>query len=317
MLLSIILTTYNSEKFYLTRAWESLRIDVEYDLEIIIIDDGSSYLNVKLLESLVCKKNISNVRLIKKKTSSGLSDSRNLGLINSSGMYICFLDDDDEICLESSLSVLENLDLNYDIVEFAVEYPTSEPTISTIFKTDSFSAKSKKEVEAYFVRNLRRNTYLAPAPYRIYRRDFILINELFFQKGIIHEDEEWTPKVFLSANSLLSVTNVHYKHYFDRSDSITRSVSKESRAFRANSLKIICDTYLQKEYSAILNLYMHDYFANLYMQIPLHDPDIKINSVLPLLHSYKFKTRIKSLFFLLGNKNYLKVIRFLNNISPH
>jgi hypothetical protein len=34
----------------------------------------------------------------------------------------------------------------------------------------------------------------------LHRRDFLIENELFFKKGILHEDQQWTPRVFLKSS---------------------------------------------------------------------------------------------------------------------
>lgn len=55
----------------------------------------------------------------------------------------------------------------------------------------------------------------------LYRRDFLVNNHLFFKKGILHEDEQWTPRVFLKTRRVKYVKLVFY-YYIVREDSITR-----------------------------------------------------------------------------------------------
>ena len=92
-LISIIVPVYNSEK-YLERCLSSIIKQTYYNLEIIIIDDGSSD------ESLAIAKKHSHtdsrIRVISK-DNEGVSKTRNRGLEESNGKYICFVDSDDYI----------------------------------------------------------------------------------------------------------------------------------------------------------------------------------------------------------------------------
>lgn len=89
---SVIICTYNREKL-LKRALDSLINQSEKDWEAIIVDDGSSDNTFEL-----CKKYVDchpNIKYIFHK-NRGQSLSRNTGILASSGIYITFLDSDDE-----------------------------------------------------------------------------------------------------------------------------------------------------------------------------------------------------------------------------
>lgn len=87
-LVSVIIPTYNRLKF-LDEAIRSVLAQTYQNIEIIVVDDGS-ILNVN--KAIKAYKN--KIRYIYQK-NSGLSAARNKGIINSSGEYLAFLDDDD------------------------------------------------------------------------------------------------------------------------------------------------------------------------------------------------------------------------------
>lgn len=88
-LVSVIIPTYNSEK-YISCAVDSVLAQNYKELEIIVIDDGSTDKTQTII-----KKYSNNVRYIYQK-NSGLSNARNKGIKSSKGEFIAILDSDDE-----------------------------------------------------------------------------------------------------------------------------------------------------------------------------------------------------------------------------
>ncbi|WP_339171882.1 glycosyltransferase family A protein [Anoxybacillus sp. FSL W8-1294] len=86
---SVIITSYNSNESFLKIAIESVLHQTYPNIELILVDDGSNNNSAKKL----CEfhKEIKYIR----QSNKGLPAARNTGIRNSSGEYICFLDDDD------------------------------------------------------------------------------------------------------------------------------------------------------------------------------------------------------------------------------
>ena len=102
--ISVILPCYNSEK-YIEKCIESILNQTYQNIEIIIIDDGSTDHTLKILEKY--KKENDKISIIKKK-NTGVSDSRNIGIKEAKGKYIMFVDSDDFL----ELDAIEKLYLN-------------------------------------------------------------------------------------------------------------------------------------------------------------------------------------------------------------
>lgn len=88
---SVILPVYNGEK-YLCRCINSLIKQSYPNIEIIILNDGSTDSSLKIINKYAKKDK--RIRVVEKK-NSGVSDTRNLGIKKSTGKYICFCDCDD------------------------------------------------------------------------------------------------------------------------------------------------------------------------------------------------------------------------------
>ena len=108
--MSVILPVYNVEK-YLNQSVSSLLFQLYNNLEIILIDDGSTDLSFEICEKYATR----NSRILfVHKTNGGLSSARNIGIDCATGDYILFLDSDDFWSHENVLS---------DIAELAKETP--------------------------------------------------------------------------------------------------------------------------------------------------------------------------------------------------
>jgi len=90
-MISVIIPTYNRSEF-LNNAIQSVLAQTYKDFELLVIDDCSTDITPKLVGDIDDKR----IKYIRNDTNKGVSASRNIGIKNSSGEYIAFLDDDDE-----------------------------------------------------------------------------------------------------------------------------------------------------------------------------------------------------------------------------
>ncbi len=89
---SVILTVYNRELF-LRRSIDSLTNQIFKNWELIAIDDGSTDNSLDVLRSY--EENFPNIKILHQENQR-IAQSRNRGILLSSGKYITFLDSDDE-----------------------------------------------------------------------------------------------------------------------------------------------------------------------------------------------------------------------------
>lgn len=103
-LISIVIPIYNTEK-YLERCIESVIKQTYRNLEIILVDDGSSDNCPEICNRW---RHIDKRIKVIHKINAGLGMARNTGIENATGDFICFLDSDDYIEIDTIEKVLRN-----------------------------------------------------------------------------------------------------------------------------------------------------------------------------------------------------------------
>lgn len=190
MKLSIILPVYNVAE-YVERCIRSLENQdiAKSEYELIAVNDGSTDQSVQVIEKL--QKEFSNINLVHKK-NGGLSSARNYGIKHAKGEYIWFFDSDDYAepnVLKNLIDKIEqdNLDLLYfngcdmigDKVMNMFFIPNEQPT-SII--------TGKSYIENFFI--------VISAWIFLVKKEILLEHDLWFTEGIIHEDFEFTLRLY-------------------------------------------------------------------------------------------------------------------------
>lgn len=102
---SVVIPTYNRAEF-LRSAISSVLKQTYKDFEIIVVDDASSDHTSKVVNGFNCE----GMRYIRHRSNKGEAQARNTGMLNASGDYIAFLDDDDEWLPEKLAAQVRILD---------------------------------------------------------------------------------------------------------------------------------------------------------------------------------------------------------------
>jgi glycosyltransferase involved in cell wall biosynthesis len=109
---SIIIPLYNSESF-ISSCIESCLSQTYSDIEIIVVDDGSTDNGYKIATGIA--KNDKRVRVLHKE-NGGVSSARNAGLDAAKGKYVCFIDADDcfsKSFVETMVSYMEQYNSDF------------------------------------------------------------------------------------------------------------------------------------------------------------------------------------------------------------
>ena len=187
--ISIIVPVYNVEQ-YIGECFDSIASQTyRGGIECIFVDDCGKDQSIVLLEKMIreYRGNIS-FSIQHHQTNKGLSAARNTGIFHASGEYLYFLDSDDTVtpdCIEKLEAIVE-LYPGIDIVQG-----------STKGKYDWLSMK-EKAVPNYsdnqiWIRKtmLKRSVIPMTAWNKLVCRKFVLAHHLFFEEGLVHEDELW------------------------------------------------------------------------------------------------------------------------------
>ena len=116
-LLSVIVPVYNTER-YLTTCLESILDQIYSNIEVIVVDDGSTDESGKICDEIA--KRDSRVTVIHK-DNAGLSSARNIGIQVASGKYIAFVDSDDFLdrnCYKKISICLKNMTRMFVVMIF-------------------------------------------------------------------------------------------------------------------------------------------------------------------------------------------------------
>lgn len=207
---SIIVPVYNVEK-YLEKCLESIIMQSYYNLEILIIDDGSTDNSLNICYRY--RDMDQRVYVIHKK-NGGLSDARNVGIKNSTGKYICFVDSDDYIEKEYVKRMYQQIEENTaDICCCGKIIESTKKSFCVNAGTD-FVVNSKEALKYYLLKNEIDNS----AVDKLYRKE--LFEEIKFPVGRYYEDIGTIYKVFLKADKIVHIKDPLY-HYVMRKGSIS------------------------------------------------------------------------------------------------
>lgn len=215
MKISIIVPIYNMEN-YLKRSLDSLVAQTFSNLEIILVDDGSTDSSY-----LICSeyaKNDDRIILIHKE-NGGLSSARNAGLERATGDYIGFMDSDDYI-LKDMYEYLFQIyeETQADIICCGISRVYTER--GKTYNTRSFSGiqiYSKQEALYRFQLN---NDIGCAAWNKIFRKD--VVKNLVFEPYRRLEDSRYVCKAIMNSENIAYGADVKYI-YEIRNGSITRS----------------------------------------------------------------------------------------------
>lgn len=313
--LSIIIPIYNVEK-YIVRCIESI-IDIEgIKYEIILVNDGS-----KDMSGEICKKYVDIYDYVKyfEKENGGLSDARNFGFQKSKGEYVAFLDADDSVKKNSYAQIVRTAQ-KYDVeIINADAYLVYEPGEKLKRKTLPKSINGIVTGEEFLSKSIKEKTMSMCAPFSIVKRNFIIENNLFFKKGILHEDQLWSFQIYLSAKKVMYIDLLFYYHY-QRADSIMNSKNTKKRC---NDMIKICyalsdyfDIHVKnKKNLKIFKDYLVMLYLNAYNVGDLYNH--KIDKFFLLRNAYFLRNRFKAYIAIISPVTYKKINKVLKRRSKN
>jgi len=213
---SIVIPVYNTREVLeeCVRSAQNQTFDAQR-YEIILVDDGSDDGSETLCDALARK----DPRIIVlHQRNQGLSAARNIGIRIANGKYILFLDSDDTITANACADLYRiSKDQTYDMIVTNLTYVYEKE--ERMLRHDA-RQKQVMSGKAYLLHELKHHTMHMAAVLNVYRRSFFMDHKLSFKPGIYHEDEEFTPRAFLCADSIY-VSDLCFYRYRMRNDSIT------------------------------------------------------------------------------------------------
>lgn len=251
--ISVIIPIYNVG-VYLEECMNSV-IDQTYEYkEIVLVDDGSTDNSPEICDYYVSKYNY--IKVIHKQ-NGGLSDARNVGIKNSNGDYLLFLDADDffndkfaiqKLVDRINLTHADLLNFSYikyyeDLNKYDNYFEDLEPLPLELSKTKSIK---------YLLNN---NLYIASACNKLVKKSLFEDDCLYFVKGIYSEDIDWCLRLLIKANKPDFVCENFYC-YRQRSNSITHTINDKKCQDLTNNI-LNCFSIVEKNDSLKDSLYRY------------------------------------------------------------
>ena len=200
-MVSIILNVYNGEK-YIKKCLDSIINQTFKDIEIIIVNDGSTDNTNKILKTYKDKR----IKIINQE-NMGLSLSRNVGIDNAKGEYLYFVDVDDYL-EKDAIEYLYNLSIKY------------KADISTCIPIDRYDYETKivneeEKIEVLTSEEMLKRTLLikhreGTTWNKLFKKK--LFNKVRFENRIIN-DVVTTYKLVMNANKIVYSNQIKYNYY--------------------------------------------------------------------------------------------------------
>lgn len=287
--LSVIIPVHNTQQ-YLKRCIDSIVLDKNQSLQIIVVDNNSTENYEDILKEYSC------IKYIKLNSNLGPGGARNIGISNADSEYIAFCDSDDWVESNFYTDIIEMMDkTGTDIgvggIKRSFPYDTNKRVVKCRFdknyllSSDMFFRIMTKEYDTGLL--------IPPSSVnRVYRSSFIINNKLQFQEKKFYEDLLFSVQAVLSLHKAVCVPNTYYHHY-KRIGSITQSFTQQ----HIDDFKdIFSDIREYMESKNLFQKYMVGYykfsehFFNLVIRQLFeyeHDEDIRKYYIKKALDAYK------------------------------
>ncbi|KZZ83900.1 glycosyltransferase family 2 protein [Bacillus sp. SJS] len=226
---SIVVPVYNVE-MYIRKCLESLVNQTLKEIEIIVVNDGSTDGSQLVIDEFV-EAYPKYVRSFVKR-NGGLSDARNWGISYCIGQYVAFLDSDDYVSLQMYEKMYEKAkEENSDIV--VCDYYKTYVSRNELIKAKKYLNKKDMFVDT-----------LVAAWNKIYKRELLVETGVLFPKGLIYEDTEFFCKL-IPHIEVASYIPEPFVYYVQRDGSISNTQGeKTSQMFQI--LENIIEFYKQR-----------------------------------------------------------------------
>lgn len=233
---SIIIPVYNTPCEYLEACFRSVRAQDYPSIEVVVVDDGSGIETTAYLQQ-ECE---GGFRLLRKE-NGGLSDARNFGIERCCGDYVYLLDSDDELAFDGAIDALvelaEGTDADMVVGAYHYEGVTDGP----------WAASDGPE----WLEGCLRTGVSFSAADQLYSRELLSRMDALFRVGLVHEDEEFTPRALMASRVVVGLPGVKTYARSEREGSITMSTTAKSCFRRCEGKLVVArDSLVDDRYSA-------------------------------------------------------------------
>lgn len=208
---SIIVCAYNVEE-YIGRGIESILRQDFKNYELLIVNDGSTDNTAKVVNSYKNER----IKFINCRKNRGPSCARNTAVSKAKGEYILYLDADDTLYEDTTLSKVNETIGNekIDLIYFGVQYIGGNNNKAYIPNEENSSREARIACDMHF-----------PVASKCWRREFLKEKNINFVGGLYYEDMVYSIKAAIFADKLKYGSFPIYNYYRNREGSIMSTPS--------------------------------------------------------------------------------------------
>ncbi len=290
-LVSVIVPVYNTEK-YLERCISSITEQIYQNLEIILVDDGSTDNSLEICNEW--SKKDKRIKVVHKE-NGGLSSARNAGIDASLGDYLVLVDSDDRIAKEmisKMYSAIRIHDADLAICDFIKGtedfYPFAEEETNELVseEIDPLTALRSIYKDSY-----NAQMYVA-AWGKLYKKE--LFNTVRYPEGKLFEDIYVTHRILYDCKRIAVVSN-KLVYYYQHSESIMNSKFNVKKLDYLQALNERILFFQEKQLNELERMAYDDY---------LHSLIWEYSRVRDILHDRNMQNDIKNRFREVYTKGY-------------
>lgn len=214
---SIVIPVYNTEK-YIKRCINSILIQSFDDFELLLIDDGSLDKSGQICDDFASQD--TRIKVIHK-VNGGVNSARKAGFNNSMGIYIVFVDSDDELRQDALKEMFELYkENNFDLLVTAKTLIGADGEKQLYNKIKGFISE-----EEYVTNLLKEGIFIGPHG-RMTKRDLFIESDAFnIPKDIvINEDLIMNLKLGLCAKNILISNEINTYNYYNNPNTASKYV---------------------------------------------------------------------------------------------
>lgn len=262
---SIIIPIYNTEK-ELSRCLDSI-LNQEYpNYEIILVDDGSRDRSGELCDQYARKNK--QIKVVHQE-NAGCSADRNAGVNVAKGDFLIFVDSDDMWEGTEGLSKLAQTAMeneNADVLLFGIRIYKEDGTPEKELQPN-LPLTCSPEKGTVLRHLVYRYQYVSASYCKAISRDMFLKNDLYFVKGLLSEDIEWSARVMIASRQIAVCHVSIYKRIRRGNGSITSQIGERNiRDILASLEKGIPYAEIHAESPHLLMLY-YEYWSYQYAML--------------------------------------------------
>lgn len=255
---SVIIPVYNVEN-YLAECLDSVIDQTVRNLEILCINDASTDSSLEIIREYADKD--FRIRILQNEQNMGLAYTRNRGLEVATGEYVLFVDSDDFIHSELLETVMKEMgEAEVACFDYQKRNEIGEEKDRHLFNLQ----EGIYEARDFFITAVERNSVIYSAWSKLYRRDFLVRENLKFADGILYEDIAFNFLCMMKAKKVYCIPEKLYTYRFRNDSIMTKKIGRKNVMDYFSIICCLCSFYLEENFDSRLEKAIEKYIHKVY-----------------------------------------------------